>query len=78
MLMVESMELVFDREANRRERLWFVHHYASWVKKVPNQVWSRDQAKFIDSLILNAQNFYLSPQEYLKMKENGSQVKKKK
>jgi len=71
------MELVFDREANRRERLWFVRYYTDWVRKVPNRVWSREQAKFIDSLILNSRNFYLSPEEYLKMKENGSQVKKK-
>jgi len=71
------MELVFDREANRRERLWFVHHYASWVRKVPNYVWSHQQARLINSLILNARNFYLSPGEYLKMKENGSKVKKK-
>lgn len=75
--MVENMELVFDREANRRERLWFVRYYTDWVRKVPNRVWSREQAKFIDSLILNSRNFYLSPEEYLKMKENGSQVKKK-
>ena len=72
------MELVFDREANRRERLWFVHHYANWVKKVPNQIWSREQANLIDSLILNSRNFCLSPSEYLKMKENVSKVKKKK
>jgi hypothetical protein len=71
------MELVFDRESNRKERLWFVHHYASWVKKVPNHVWSSQQTKFIDSLIFNARNSNLSPQEYLKMKENGSRVKKK-
>jgi len=69
--------LVFDRETNRRERLWFVHYYASWVRKVPNHVWSREQAKLIDSLVLNARNFNLSPEEYLKMKENGSQVRRK-
>ena len=78
MLMVESMELVFNREANRRERLWFVRYYANWVRKVQNRVWSREQAKFIDSLILNARNFYLSPKGYLKMKENGSKIRREK
>ena len=75
--MVESMELVFDKEANLRERLWFIHHYASWVKKVPNHIWSREQGRLINSLILNARNFSLTAEEYLKMKENGSKVKKK-
>ena len=30
------MELLFDREANEKERLAFVRSYAAWVKRTPN------------------------------------------
>ena len=70
------MELMFDRKKNFEERIWFIHHYASWVKKVPNKVWSKQHANFIDSLMLNAKNFGLSSKEYLDMKDAGNQVRK--
>jgi len=71
------MELKFDRKKNFEERLWFVHHYADWVKSVPNRVWSREHALFIDSLMLNAQNFTLSREEYLDLVDTGLKVKNK-
>jgi predicted ester cyclase len=61
------MELDFDKKKNLDESLKFIHFYAAWVKKVPNRVWSKQQAEVIDSLMLNAQNFQLSREEYLQM-----------
>jgi len=71
------MELKFDKEKNFQERLWFLHHYSSWVKSVSNEVWSRQQADFIDSLILNGYNYSLSPREYLKIVDAGRKIRKK-
>ena len=57
------MELIYDKEKNFQERLWFLHLYSDWVKSVPNKVWSRQQADFINSLFLNAKNYRLSVDE---------------
>jgi hypothetical protein len=61
------MELRFDRKKNLEERIRFIHYYADWVKKVPNEIWSTQQAKLINSFMKNAKNFQLSPEEYLEM-----------
>jgi hypothetical protein len=61
------MELRFDREKNRQERLAFVRRHALWVREVPNEVWSREQADLIDAFFENAQNFALSRSDYLQM-----------
>ncbi len=61
------MELVFDREKNRQERLAFVREYALWVRRVPNEVWSREQADLIDAFLANAGNYALSRARYLRM-----------
>ena len=61
------MELAFDKEKNRQERLSFVRRYAAWVKQVPNDVWSRQQADLIDSFLENAHNYALSRSQYLRM-----------
>ncbi len=60
------MELMFDKEKNLAERLKFLCFYSQWVKSVPNEVWSKQQADFIDSLFENAKNFSLERQKYLK------------
>jgi len=60
------MDSIFDREQNLKERLKFIHFYAKWVKTVPNEIWSKQQAEFIDSLFDNAKNFSLTPEKYLK------------
>ena len=67
MLVVMSMELKYDKEGNRRERIEFIHYYAGWVKSVSNEVWSRQQAELIDSFMLNAKNFQMTPERYLEM-----------
>jgi len=59
------MELAFDRQAARKERLAFVRSYAAWVKKTPNAEWSKNQAVLIDSLMENARNMPLSARVYL-------------
>lgn len=62
------MELVFDREMNRKERLDFVRRYAAWVREVPNSTWSRQQADLIDAFMQNAENYALSRSQYLAIK----------
>jgi len=71
------MELIFDKEKNFQERLWFIRHYSNWVKSVSNKVWSRQQANFIDSLIQNGYNYGLSPAEYLEMVAAGRKIREK-
>lgn len=71
MLMGSNMEFLFDKEANLKERIRFVHTYAQWVKRMSNTVWSTEQARLIDSFMENAKNFRLSPQEYLRLIEIG-------
>ena len=61
------MELRFNREKNRQERLAFVRRHALWVREVPNEVWSREQADLIDAFFENAENFALSRSECLRM-----------
>lgn len=61
------MELKFDKEKNQKERREFIHYYARWVKSVPNEVWSRQQAELIDSFMLNAKNFNMATEKYLEM-----------
>ena len=63
------MELKFDKEKNLEEKLKFIHYYAEWVKKVPNEVWSKQQAELLDSFMMNAQNFMMSAKDYLDMVE---------
>lgn len=77
MFLVNNMELKFDKEKNFQERLWFLHHYSNWVKSVPNKVWSRQQADFINSLFLNGKNYSLSLEDYLNMVNAGKDVRNK-
>lgn len=74
------MELKFDRERNREERLKFIRFYAEWVRKVPNEIWSKQQAELINSFVKNARNFKLSKEGYLRMVESkavGKEVREK-
>ncbi len=59
------MELKFDKKKNLKDRLEFLHYYSNWVKSVPNEVWSKQQAEFIDSLFENARNFKMEKGRYL-------------
>ena len=51
-----------------KERIDFIKLYVEWLKKTPNEVWSAQQAEFINALLENAKNFPLSKKEYLRMK----------
>ena len=61
--------MVLDRERNLLQRLEFVRFYARWVKSVPNEVWSEQQAVIINSMVKNARNFMMSVEEYLELKK---------
>ena len=65
------MELKFDREQNQKERLTFIRRYSEWVKSVPNEVWSRQQASLINSFLSSSKNFQLDRKEYLAMKSRS-------
>lgn len=67
------MELSFDKKKNLEERIGFVRYYAAWVRKVPNGVWSRQQAALIDSFMENCKNFGMSREKYLEMMEKKKQ-----
>ena len=60
------MESNFDKKQNLKERLEFVRFYSRWVKSVPNEVWSKQQTDFLDSLFENSVNYPFSPEKYLK------------
>ena len=68
------MELRFNREQNRMERLTFIRRYSKWVKSVPNEVWSGQQASLINSFLNSSKNFQLDLQEYLAMKSRSKAV----
>ncbi len=71
MWMQPIMELRFNREQNRMERLTFIRRYSKWVKSVPNEVWSRQQASLINSFLSSSKNFQLDRKEYLAMKSRS-------
>jgi len=68
------MELRFNKEQNRMERLTFIRRYSKWVKSVPNEVWSGQQASLINSFLNSSKNFQLDLQEYLAMKSRSKAV----
>ena len=45
---IDLKELKEEMELNRQQRLEFVRQYAEWLKKTPNKVWSRQQAKYLN------------------------------
>jgi hypothetical protein len=70
------MELAFDKQANRKERLAFVRAYAAWVKRTPDAEWSRQQAELIDSFFENARNMPLTSREYIERVAGRGRSKK--
>ena len=43
-----------DRKKNLEERLRFIEEYARWVKSTPNEIWSKQQKKMINSVLKSA------------------------
>ncbi len=65
------MELKFDREQNLMERLAFIRRYSEWVKSVPNEVWSKQQATLLNSFLTSSKNFQLDREKYLLTKNHS-------
>ena len=42
-----SEDFEADRRANQRGNLRFIDSYAAWVLLTPNEVWSREQNRFL-------------------------------
>lgn len=53
---------------NKEDRMNFVKYWAHYVKTQPDKVWSKQQKVIIDSQIKGARSFRLSPEKYLKIK----------
>ena len=41
-------ELEEEKQRNRQQRMDFVDMYVEWLKKTPNKIWSKQQAKYMD------------------------------
>jgi len=44
---IDLKELEQEMARNRQQRLEFVKMYAEWLKKTPNEVWSKQHAKYL-------------------------------
>jgi phenolic acid decarboxylase len=62
------MELTYSPEKNLQQRIDFIIQYSKWVKEVPNKVWSRQHADFINNMMKNSQNCNITADTYLKIK----------
>jgi hypothetical protein len=40
-------ELKEEKERNRQQRMEFINMHAEWLKKTPNKIWSKQQAKYL-------------------------------
>lgn len=49
MAQINLAKLREDKEKNFEERLKFIDMYVDWLKKTPNDVWSNQQKKLINS-----------------------------
>lgn len=56
------------RRINDEDRMWFVEYWANYVKTHSDKVWSKQQKMLIDSQIKNAQQYKLTPKQYLEIK----------
>lgn len=56
------------KRINKQDRIWFIDRWADYVKASPDREWSRQQNILINSLIQNAKNLKMSPEEYLRTK----------
>ncbi|MBI2653558.1 hypothetical protein HYX02_01980 [Candidatus Woesearchaeota archaeon] len=53
---------------NREERMNFVEYWAEYVRTHSDKEWSKQQNILINSIMKNAKNSKLTPQQYLKIK----------
>ena len=52
---IDLKELEEQKERNRKERLKFIELQVEWLKRTPNEVWSKQQAAFINAVLASAQ-----------------------
>ena len=53
------------RADNNRQRIEWVEYWVGYMKKTTNEVWSKQQADFINSVMKSAD---VNPETYLKIK----------
>ena len=46
---INLKEFEEKKEKNRQERIEFIDLYTDWLRKTPNEVWSKHHANFINS-----------------------------
>lgn len=59
-----------DKMRNFRDRVWFIKFWADYIKKTPDEKWSKGQAVLIDSQMQSSRQFY----QNLKKTEGGRKV----
>lgn len=62
-----------ERQSNFKERIWFLKHWADYIKSHSDKDWSSKQSDFIDSQIIMAQRFYKN----LEKTEEGKEILKR-
>lgn len=60
--------MIFDREANARERMKFVKFWAEYVRTHSDKDWSSQQKVLIDSMIQSSRSWKWTKEDYLRMK----------
>lgn len=53
---INFKELDEERKKKHEERLKFIELYVAWLKKTPNNIWSKHQKKLIDSSVKSLYN----------------------
>ena len=53
---VDLKELKNEKERNFKERLWFIHYWADYIRTHSDVEWSKQQNVVIDSQIKHARN----------------------
>ncbi len=43
-------DLEEDKKRNFEERLAFIDLYVEWLKKTPNEIWSKQQKEFMEGI----------------------------
>ena len=46
---IDLKELNKKKKQNKKERLEFIDLYVEWLKKTPNEIWSKQHADFINA-----------------------------
>jgi hypothetical protein len=55
---VDFPEIKNDRMRNFRERIWYIKYWVEFMKRNPDEIWSKGQKDLIDSQFQKADEFY--------------------